>query len=80
MGDTGEQGMVTPASSVGGVTQSSTVGPPVSAGATLTSTGVPSSTTVAPSTLVGPPHATIGKTESTVTAEVFQNIWLLNTQ
>ena len=74
MGDSGEQGMATPASSVGGGTQTATgAQAQVSAGATLTSTGVPSSTTVAPSTLVGPPHATIGKTETsqaTVTAEV----------
>ena len=71
MGDSGEQGMATPAPSVG-VSQPATGGPQVSAGATLTTTGAPSSTTVPPSTLVGPPHATIGKTESqgTVTAEV----------
>ena len=74
MGDSGEQGNAGPPSSVGG-TQPATGGPQVSAGATLTSSGVLSSVAVAvaPSTLVGSaPHATIGKTESqgTVAAEV----------
>ena len=74
MGDSGEQGIAGPPSSIGG-TQPVTGGTQVSAGATLTTSGVLGSVVVAvaPSTLVGSaPHATIGKTDSQgiVTAEV----------